>query len=194
MILPLVILAIGAITAGYINFPATHLGDFLGTSPSFSDSYNMAVAQSAAGPNLAEGMGHVVAAETAHGPQISLLMIVSGLISIAGIALAFLLHLKNRALGDKLAEDFGPIARLLEGKYYVDEIYQALIVNPLHMIGEFSYRFDRWIIDMLVNMAGWIVQLTGYFLKFSTQRGYLQGYAAAMLLGLAAILFLVFMH
>ncbi len=47
---------------------------------------------------------------------------------------------------------------------------------------------------MLVNLAGWIFQLTGYFLKFSTQRGYLQGYGAAMLLGLAVILLLVFMH
>ncbi len=90
-------------------------------------------------------------------------MIISGLISIAGIALAFLLHLKNRALGDKIADDLGPITRLLEAKYWVDEIYQALIVNPLRTLGEFSYRFDRWIIDMLVNMAGWIVPVDRIF-------------------------------
>jgi hypothetical protein len=62
------------------------------------------------------------------------------------------------------------------------------------MLGDFFYGFDRWVIDMLVNMAGWICQLVGYLLKFTTQRGYLQGYAAAMVLGVAAILLFVFMH
>jgi hypothetical protein len=47
---------------------------------------------------------------------------------------------------------------------------------------------------MLVNLTGWICQLAGYFLKFTTQRGYLQGYGAAMLLGIAAILLFIFMH
>jgi NADH-quinone oxidoreductase subunit L len=193
MMLPLALLAIGALFAGYINFPTAHLGDFLGTSPSLSASYDMASAHAVSAPHLAEGYGQIV--ETAeHEPMISGLMIFSGLISLAGILAAFVLHLKNRPLGDKLAQDFGPVTRLLEAKYYVDEIYQAIIVNPLRAIGEFSYRFDRWIIDMLVNMSGWICQLSGYFLKFTTQRGYLQGYGAAMLLGIAVILLMMLMH
>jgi NADH-quinone oxidoreductase subunit L len=195
MILPLVVLAIGAVFAGCINFPTTHLGSFLGTSPSFSASYEMAAVRPIVAPHLAEGFGHVESGEAAsREPMLTSLMAVSGLISLAGILLAFFLHLQNRARGEKIAQDLGPITRLLEGKYWVDEIYQALIVNPLRTLGEFSYRFDRWVLDMLVNMAGWICQLTGYFLKFSTQRGYLQGYGAAMLLGLAAILLLMFMH
>jgi NADH-quinone oxidoreductase subunit L len=193
MMLPLALLTIGALLAGYINFPTAHLGDFLGTSPSLAASYDMASTHAVVAPHLAEGYGQIV--ETAeHEPMISSLMIFSGLISLAGILAAFVLHLKNRPLGDKLAEDLGPVTRLLEGKYYVDEIYQAIIVNPLRAIGEFSYRFDRWIIDMLVNMSGWICQLSGYFLKFTTQRGYLQGYGAAMLLGIAVILLMMFMH
>jgi NADH-quinone oxidoreductase subunit L len=193
MMLPLALLTIGALLAGYINFPTAHLGDFLGTSPSLTASYEMASTHAVIVPHLAEGYGQIAEAAERE-PMISGLMVFSGVISIAGILAAFVLHLKNRPLGDKLAEDFGPITRLLEGKYYVDEIYQAIIVNPLRAIGEFSYRFDRWIIDMLVNMSGWICQLTGYFLKFTTQRGYLQGYGAAMFLGIAVILLMMFMH
>ncbi len=193
MMLPLALLTIGALLAGYINFPTAHLGDFLGTSPSLTASYDMASAHAVVAPHLAEGYGQIIEAAE-HEPMISSLMIFSGLISLAGILAAFVLHLKNRPLSDKLAQDLGPVTRLLEGKYYVDEIYQAIIVNPLRAIGEFSYRFDRWIIDMLVNMSGWICQLTGYFLKFTTQRGYLQGYGAAMLLGIAVILLMMFMH
>jgi NADH-quinone oxidoreductase subunit L len=192
MMLPLAILTLGAFLAGYLNFPSSHLGEFLGSSPSLSESYQYVVTHAIPTPQLAEGMGRPSAPGA--GISISPLMIVSGLISIFGVVLAYYFHLKNRAQGEKLAVDLGPITRILEAKYWVDEIYQATIVNPLWALGETSYRFDRWIIDMLVNMAGWTVQLTGYFLKFSTQRGYLQGYGAAMLLGIAAILLLVFMH
>jgi NADH-quinone oxidoreductase subunit L len=189
MIVPLVLLAIGALFAGYINFPNPRLGAFLGQSPSFSAAYDMANALPAPPERLAASMG-----QSAESERFSTLMILSGLISLAGIGLAFLLHLKDRARGDELAERFAPLTHLLEAKFWVDEIYQGFIVTPLRLLGEFCYNFDRWIVDMLVNMVGWICQLVGYLLKFTTQRGYLQGYGAAMLLGLAAILLFVFMH
>jgi NADH-quinone oxidoreductase subunit L len=189
MIVPLVLLAIGAIFAGYFNFPAPHLGAFLGQSPSLSAAYDMAKALPAPPEGLATSMG-----QSAESEGFSMLMILSGLISLAGIGLAFLLHLKDRARGDELAEQLQPLTRILEAKYRVDEIYQGVIVTPLRLLGEFCYNFDRWFVDMLVNMVGWICQLVGYLLKFTTQRGYLQGYGAAMLLGLAAILLFVFMH
>ena len=43
-------------------------------------------------------------------------------------------------------------------------------------------------------MISFIPQLSGFALKLTVQRGYLQGYAVTMILGLAAILLLVFMH
>ena len=50
------------------------------------------------------------------------------------------------------------------------------------------------IVDGLVNLAGMFPQAGGVFLKMTVQRGYLQGYAAAMLFGIAIILLVVFMH
>jgi NADH-quinone oxidoreductase subunit L len=189
MIVPLILLALGACFAGFINFPDPHLNSFLGASPSLSQAYAMAKGSAAAPDDLASYMGQSHESE-----GFSMLMLVSGLISIAGIGLAYVLHLKDRALGDELAERFAPITRVLEAKFWVDELYQDFIVNPLWMLGEIAYAFDRWVVDMLVNLTGWFCQLVGYLLKFTTQRGYLQGYAAAMLLGLAAILLLVFIR
>jgi NADH-quinone oxidoreductase subunit L len=195
MIFPLIVLAIGALFAGYLNFPGNQLGKFLGQSPSLSASYEMGKQVYASGTMLnAESMGQIEQKAAPPGPLFSGLMIISGLISIAGVALAYVMHLKDRVRGERIAEDLAPISRLLEHKYWVDEIYQSLIVDPLWFAGESAYRFDKWIVDLLVNMVGWICQLTGYFVKFTTQRGYLQGYAAAMLLGLAAILLLVFIR
>ena len=189
MIAPLALLTIGAVLAGYLNFPFPHLGAFLGQSPSISGAYDFAMTLPAPPEGLGKSMGQVIESE-----GFSVLMVLSGFVSFAGIGFAYLYHLKDRARGDELAERFGPLTRLIEAKFWVDEIYQAFIVTPLRMTAEFFYGFDRWVVDMLVNMTGWICQLVGYFLKFTTQRGYLQGYGAAMLLGIAAILIFVFMH
>ena len=122
-------------------------------------------------------------------------MVVSAVVSVAGIALAYTLHLKSRARGNELAVRFRPLTHILESKYWVDEIYQRLIVEPLRMLGKLLANvFDRFIVDGLVNLAGMLPQGGGVFLKITVQRGYLQGYAAAMLFGIAIILIVIFMH
>jgi len=190
MILPLMVLAVGALLGGLFNFPSTHLGDFLGHSPSFKYSYELALNS---GANVsAESYGQPEAEGTAPGTLVSGAMIVGGVIAIVGIALAWWLHLKNRAESDKLAEALGPITRLLEAKYWVDEIYQAYIVEPLRGVGDIFYAIDRFIIDSLVALAGAIPQIGGFILKLTTERGYLQGYAASMLLGIVVILLFIF--
>jgi NADH-quinone oxidoreductase subunit L len=195
MMLPLAVLTIGALLAGYLDFPSAKLGEFLGRSPSFIAAYDMASQHYPAGSSLVSAAAFGQVEESGrHESLVSPLMIFSGGVAVAGILIAFFLHLKNRAAGDALPEKFAPFARLLEAKYRVDEIYAKFIVKPLHIFSEILFRFDKWIIDNLVNSVGWVAQLSGYFLKFTTQRGYLQGYAAAMLLGVAAILILIFMH
>jgi NADH-quinone oxidoreductase subunit L len=195
MMLPLAVLALGAILAGYLNFPSEKLGEFLGKSPSFIAAYDMASNHYPAGNSLlsAPAFGQVEESGP-HEATVSPLMILSGCIALLGIGIAFVLHLRNRAAGDALPEKFAPFSHLVENKFWVDEIYSKFIVKPLHIFSEILYRVDKWIIDNLVNAFGWCAQLSGYFLKFTTQRGYLQGYGAAMLLGIAAILILVFMH
>jgi NADH-quinone oxidoreductase subunit L len=193
MMLPLAVLAIGAIAAGYLNWPRGAMGEFLGTSPSFSATYTM-VSQSflsSTARTMAASLGQTPPGAEPESP-VTTVMIISGLLSVAGIALAYLMHLKDRALGDKIAHKLAPIARMLEAKFWVDEIYQAFIVDPLRGLGQWFYAVDRYIVDGLVWMVGFVPQLSGFMLKLSVQRGYLQGYAVVMLLGMAAILVLIF--
>jgi hypothetical protein len=48
------------------------------------------------------------------------------------------------------------------------------------------------VVDGIVNVIGFVPQLSGFALKIVAQRGYLQGYATAMLLGIAVTLLLIF--
>ena len=100
-----------------------------------------------------------------------------------------MLHLKNRAM----ATTHSPKASarspgLLEAKFWVDEIYQAFIVEPLRMLGEFFFgirSMDRGHARQHRRLDSAARRI---LLKLTVQRGYLQGYAAAMLLGIAVIL------
>lgn len=188
MMLPLVLLAIGALFAGYLNWPLGNLGEFLGKSPSFQNAFAIAfnVDPMAVGEHFGQEAGAAPSGEM-------ILMIISGLVSIAGIALAYLLHLRDRAMADRLARSLGPLVTVVENKFWVDQIYQGLIVEPLRFLGKIDVFIDRFIVDGLVNLAGAIPQALGFILKLFVQTGYLQGYAAAMLSGVGLILLLVFL-
>jgi len=191
MIVPLIVLAIGAAAAGFLNYPVANLGHFLGHSPSFKYGYELAIQTGV--KTEAATFGQVEqAAAAAPAVLIPKSLVIGGLVSIAGILLAAALHLVNRPLAARLAEQMAPVARVLDAKFWVDEIYQKYIVETLRGVGEFFYGIDRFIIDGLVWLVSWIPQLTGFILKLTVQRGYLQGYAAAMLIGMAAILLFIF--
>jgi len=110
-----------------------------------------------------------------------------------GIYFAYLLHLKDRASAERIAAGAGPITNALEHKYWVDELYQNGIVEPLRSLGRAFFLIDQWVVDGSVWAISFVPQLSGFALKLSTQRGYLQGYAAMMLLGIAVILMLIFL-
>jgi NADH-quinone oxidoreductase subunit L len=199
MMMPLVLLAIGAIFVGYLNFPerARSLGGFLGESPSFVDAFNEAARHGEVDPmpfgqiEEAEAQEKAII-EQAHALH-TRLMIVSALVFGIGIYLAYLLHLKDRSAGERLAQRFAPVARVLEAKYWLDEIYQAGIVEPLRGLGRTFFAMDRIVVDGLVSLISFIPQGAGWILRFTTQRGYLQGYAVTMLFGVVVILAIVFL-
>lgn len=194
MILPLIVLAIGALLGGAFNFPQSDkLGHFLGHSPSLIQTYEAAKAIPAFEHLNPEMLGQEVTGEKEAAPNYKL-MAVSACISLLGILTAYWFHLAQRASADELLKMLAPIARVLDGKFWVDEIYQGLIVEPLRMVGKvLAFLIDRFIVDGLVNLAGMIPQAGGILLKLTVQRGFMQGYAAAMLFGVAIILYVIFM-
>jgi NADH-quinone oxidoreductase subunit L len=194
MIVPLIVLAVGALLVGYFNFPKEHLGRFLGHSPSLIGAAEVAERGRLEFKPAVLGQEEAPEAhdaETESGGTM-MLMVLSGLISAAGIGLAYQFHLKNRAAGDALPRRFPVASMILENKYWVDEIYDAVIVRPLWRVGQVFYAIDRIVIEGIVWMVGFIPQLFGFTLKLTTQRGYLQGYASAMAFGILVILLIVF--
>jgi NADH-quinone oxidoreductase subunit L len=190
MIVPLIVLAVGAVLAGYLNWPGERLGHFLSGSPSFARAYEMLQSVPGHAPDPA-GFGiHVPQAEPRS--PFSWIMLISALISIMGILLAYQLHLKDRLKGSELPARYPALTRLLERRYWVDEIYQNAIVEPLRTLGRAFFVIDQMVVDAVVWLLGFIPQASGFALKLTTQRGYLQGYAAAMLFGIAVILLVIF--
>ena len=86
--------------------------------------------------------------------------------------------------------------RLIENKYYVDEIYDALIVWPIHRFSETAlWKFvDVAIIDgLLVNGISRTLGLTGQLLRL-VQNGMLRWYAWSFAAGVLVMLFYLSRH
>ncbi len=121
---------------------------------------------------------------------------ISGVIGVIGIALAWFLHLFGRTNAaeckmDPIARMFGPIPKLAENKWYVDEIYWAILVTPLRIGSHILHWIDKLFVDGIVNVFGFLPRLLAWILRPS-QSGVLQGYAVSMAGGIALLLLTVF--
>ena len=193
MALALVVLAIGSVAAGYVGIPHAlgghnNLGEWL--KPSFVSGVASAAgategaateAVSAAGPEAEGG-----AAET----SLELtLMLVSSTIALLGIGIAYVIWNKRREIADRAARTFGGLYTLLLNKYYVDELYDATIVQPIKVIStEGLWRgFDVKVIDGAVNGTAALVDGGAAVLR-RLQTGSVRTYAGSLLLGVVIIL------
>jgi len=168
---PLIILAIGSVVAGYVGLPHVLGGSdwfarFL--EPSFSG----------------------VASEAAEAADLELvLMAVSVVVAGSGIGIAFYFFLQHRAAADGIAARFAGLYRLLQHKYYVDEIYDATIVQPIRIVSQEGLWkiVDVRAIDGTVNLVGRAVEGSSQELR-RTQTGSVRAYAASLFLGVVLIL------
>jgi NADH-quinone oxidoreductase subunit L len=110
-------------------------------------------------------------------------------VAAAGIGIAFFFWQRNRQLADSLARQFGGLYRLLLNKYYVDEIYDAAIVQPIKLLstGALWKGVDAGLIDGTVNGVGALVRAGSSSLR-RVQTGSVRTYAAGLFLGAALIL------
>lgn len=108
-------------------------------------------------PWLHHGFSSFVFHEEVHhaGPQY-ILMIVSTIVAVSGIGLAYLIYYKRKFSADAIAEKFKPIYTLLYNKYYFDELYDAVIIKPILGLTNLLWWFDANVIDGLVNFSGWL--------------------------------------
>jgi len=116
-------------------------------------------------------------------------MSVSILVAFAGIGIAWYFFLRSPASADAVAQAAGPVHTLLENKYYVDELYDATIVEPIVSVsrGALWQVADATVIDGAVNGAGWVVNTSAGLLR-RLQTGSVRVYAASILLGVVMVL------
>ncbi len=122
-------------------------------------------------------------------------LVASIAVGLGGIIVAFFLHYAGRTTAatsraDGLLPALGPIPGLAQHKWYVDEIYDFLIVTPLWWISHILHLIDKLIIDGLVNLAGLLPRLTGSLVR-KQQTGVLHDYAVSMAAGITLVILVV---
>src|SRR5258705_6659500 len=187
MALALVVLALGSVLAGYIGVPhalggSNALGAWL--APSFAARSATTLADQAVGEVGEPGAGEA----GGEGLELSL-MVVSSIVALVGIGLAAFIWLRRREIADKAAARFPGVYRLLLNKYYVDEVYDATIVQPIRIVSqEGLWRgIDVNIIDGAVNGTASIVDGSSSLLR-RLQSGSVRTYAGSLFVGVVLIL------
>ena len=109
-----------------------------------------------------------------------ILTVVSVLIALIGIGIGWTIFRKRPLL---------QMPRILENKYYVDEIYGAAIINPIKVGSrEGLWKvFDIGVIDGFLHGLGQVVTEGGKLIRHM-QGGFVRGYAAIILLGALAVI------
>ncbi len=158
--MPLIVLAILAIVAGYLGIPG-----FL--APVF--------------PSEENGDGH-------HGAAGLGIMLVATLMGLTGIAAAYFVYVKSPGLPDRLAQQWRRLYDLSFHKWYVDEAYDRSFVRPTFAAAAGLWkRVDVAVIDGAVNGVAQVIRAGGSALRLF-QSGQTQHYALGMAFGAMVIL------
>jgi len=157
MTVPLIALAIGAVFAGFIGIPAVLGG---------GNALERFLEPSVAGPaHSAETSAAGAAAHHESGESSSVewvLMLVSVGVAAAGILGARHFYLTNPAIPQRLAHAWPRTYALLLNKYYVDEAYDATVVQGTMAASRGLRAFDRAVIDGAVDGSGWLTRIAAW--------------------------------
>ncbi len=229
MTIPLMALAVGTLVAGFVGVPQVLGGDnaierFL--EPSFvaaatahgTPGATELGAVGSPGNEASRPTGTETTAPPDALPHLSTtaelgLMLFSVVLAVGGLWLAHRLFVVSPASADALAVRWAGVHRLLSGKYYVDELYDATVVRgtvasarglwafdrrvidgavdgsswATRLSAWVSHLLDKYLVDGLVNLAGWLAGEGSLVLR-RVQTGLIQNYALVMLVGVLAFL------
>ena len=173
--LPLIILAIPTVCAGWLIGPML-FGGYFGEAIHFSPQHG-AVAQMAA-------EFHGVVGMMTHS-----LSTAPFWLSIGGIFTAWYLYMVKTDLPAKIKQAAGPLFTLLDRKYFIDEFYSWLFAGGARALGAGLWKIgDVKVIDgFVVNGAARVVGLTALLVR-RFQSGYIYHYAFTMIVGVFVLI------
>lgn len=176
MLIPLYVLAVGALAAGMVYYEP-----FVGHH--FQEFWNGSIAH-----GMIEDHGELTTIiDAAH--HVPTWVVLSPTIAmILGFGLAYLFYIVRPSIPVTLAREQDLLYRFLLNKWYIDEIYDVVFVRPAMFIGRFFWKgVDGGVIDRFGpdGMAAAVVTVTRRVTKLQT--GYIYHYAFAMIIGVAAL-------
>ena len=168
MAVPLIILAVLSAVGGFVGFPiiegAHKFKDFLA-------------------PSIA-----VLHPEGHHPMSFEIFMMAFSMaVAGVGIFIAYKCYIKNPGLPDRVVAKFPVVYEYIYHKYFVDEFYDAAVVEPVKEGSDFLWHgVDETVVDGAVNgSASTVVWLSAHLRKLET--GFVQSYALAILVGVVLI-------
>jgi len=156
MTIPLLVLALLAIVAGFVQTP-------------FSGWF-----------------GEWITGDAEGGHESGLVMVLSAAVGLLGIYIGWLIYAKGTLRRDIVSARMPGLVKLLERKYYIDELYHYVIVKPLNGLGYLLEAFDNYVVDGVVRLAGQSVSAVGR-LNSRLQSGQVQGYVLTAIVGLVIL-------
>lgn len=181
MTLPLVVLAILAAVGGFMNAPF-----FLGEENAYLANY--------LAPLFTYSKQLNPAAFGVHADHATELMLIGLSVGagVLGIAVAYVQYVSRGVRPVEDGESRGFLENLIYHKYYIDELYNALIVRPIMWLSRGLFRYvENGIIDPIVNGFGRLTMGGGQLLRY-VQTGSVETYLILMVVGIVLVMALNF--
>jgi len=169
MLIPIGVLAVGSIFSG---FPFKELFAGNGVDEFFRDSVKMH-------PKIIEDMEEIS----------EWVKLLPTAMMVVGAYISYVFYIRRPYLPEELAAQQPMLYQFLLNKWYFDELYDLIFVNPAKRIGYFLWKYgDGWTIDGLGpdGVSARVLDITRNVVKIQT--GYLYHYAFAMLIGAAGLI------
>ena len=174
MLLPLIVLAIGAIFSGFL-FKDLFIGH--GEENNF----------------WGESIKFLIPLSSEHPPL--WIILITPVLVLLSIPIAYYLFVKNKEIPNKFTELNKPLYNFLVNKWYFDELYNIIFIQSSKKIGFFFWKVvDIKIIDKF-GPDGFSLLIKNLSLKASKfQSGFIYQYAFMILIGFSAILTFLILH
>ena len=176
MTIPLIVLAILSAVGGALNLPGDGwLSHFM--APIFEGSKQVSP--------------EAFAESTIEHSTEYILMAVSAGVALLALIIAYVMYISRQAVPAPESVERSLPEQVVYNKYYVDELYEAIIIRPIRGLGDALYSFGEGLVDGVVNGVAWLVQKSSAQLRL-LQSGSIGFYVLAMVASIVIIFALRF--
>ena len=172
MTVPLMVLAVLAVVAGFLN----------------AHPFGIHVFDKWLEPVFAGAADSIVMLEGAREKLMWPLLVPGALAFVVGVGAAYWIYVMQAGRpAEELAAKMPGLHRWALAKWKVDELYEETFIGAVDSLGEFAIWFDKWVVDgIIARLSAFLVAAVGTVLRMF-QTGRVQAYGAVMVVGVAGL-------